>query len=215
MNYIASELWEVAILTGLIALHFVSHYRRRGEIEALDMEVVVALTRKDEQIAGLEAMIEVVADGIRDYEEETFQRLLELQAGIKRLAGGTIWRTKSGHYVGVRQMSDTHLNAILNFPTARPEVKEDVRAEIARREEDDTWARRQGTKSLRDRVRDLEIARSVARREGDVLAVLEDMEDARAQAEEVLARPGSFADGVSVPRRHWRRIMDGIKALRP
>lgn len=79
-----------------------------------------------------------------------------LARSIRTALGGVFWTTASGFTRPIALLSDTHLDALVRNGFARGEVLEAVQAEQERRLEDDKWAARQGTYSLRDRVARLE-----------------------------------------------------------
>ncbi len=74
----------------------------------------------------------------------------------KDALGGVYWKTLTGHRRPIALLSDTHLQAIIDGNYARGSVLEAIKAEQARRVEDDRWADRQGPGSLRQRVASLE-----------------------------------------------------------
>jgi len=79
-----------------------------------------------------------------------------LAVTTKDALGGTYWTTATGHTRPIALLTDTHLKALVDNGFARGRVLEAVRKEQQRRTEDDEWARRQGTMSLRNRVAKLE-----------------------------------------------------------
>lgn len=181
----------------------VEDHERSVAISELRCKTQGLESQQRELIGVLDRMGPAVSKMLDDFEDST---------------GGLLWKTQDGHRVTARQMTDTHLSATLSFmqnkarSAANMRIVQALKNEIRRREIDDTWARRQGTKSLRDRVRDLEV--SGRSHDPRTMQVLEEMERSRQACEDFLGRPGGFADGISVPRRHWNNIVNGIKALR-
>lgn len=62
---------------------------------------------------------------------------------------GGLWRTASGHLLMIRQMSDNHLQNVLEYKGASEATKHLVRVEQRRRLEDDQWHNRYGKVSPR------------------------------------------------------------------
>lgn len=78
--------------------------------------------------------------------------------GLWEAAGGLLWRTREGHVLRARDLSDTHLDELINGGWAKGERLILLQRERQRRLEDDAWASRQGKASLRVRVCMLEAA---------------------------------------------------------
>ncbi len=90
-----------------------------------------------------------------------FEELGVLARETKDALGGVYWKTLTGHKRPIALLSDTHLQALVDGNFARGHVFDAVKAEQARRVEDDQWADQQGPGSLRKRVERLEDAKPV------------------------------------------------------
>jgi hypothetical protein len=143
-NWLGLEHFQALIL---------DEVRNERQERVRQMDAAVQRLREGEQ--GLMRRTTSIASVRREVEE------LGIMTRQTASALGGVWQTAAGHKAPIVMLTDTHLQAILDGGFGGRNSRELIRNEQARRKEDDSWARKLGGMSQRERITALEVLATV------------------------------------------------------